>query len=89
MEPEDSLPLSQESATDPYPELLLIVSSHLLLRLPSVPSGFPTKILYAFLISPMRASFPTHLILLDLSTLIVYGEEYHYAAFSDLCFCNF
>jgi hypothetical protein len=32
-----------------------------------IPSGFPTKILYAFLFDPMRA----HLILLDLTILII------------------
>jgi hypothetical protein len=38
-----------------------IVSSHLPLGLPSslFPSGFPTKILYAFLISPMRVPVKT------------------------------
>jgi len=32
------------------------------------PSGFPANILYTFLISPIRAVCPTHLILLDLPT---------------------
>jgi len=31
--------------------------------------------LYAFLISPMRATYPAHLILLDLITLIMPGED--------------
>jgi hypothetical protein len=39
-----------------------------------VVSYFPTKILYAFLISLMRATCSTHAIL-DLLTLIVPGEE--------------
>jgi hypothetical protein len=30
-------------------------------------SAFPTKIFYAFLISPMRAAFPAHIILFELS----------------------
>jgi hypothetical protein len=34
------------------------------------PSGFPTNILYAFLFSPIRATYPTHLILPDLIILI-------------------
>jgi hypothetical protein len=35
---------------------------------------------YAFLISPMRATRPAHLILLDLITLITFSEVPHYAA---------
>jgi hypothetical protein len=35
----------------------------------------PTKIVYAFLTSPMRATFPTHHILLDLITLTIIGED--------------
>jgi hypothetical protein len=48
---------------------ILIPSSHLCLGLPSgiFPSGFPTKTLYNFLSSPMRATRPAYLIRLDLS----------------------
>jgi hypothetical protein len=32
--------------------------------------------LHAFFISPMRAAFPAHLILLHLITVMIYSEEY-------------
>jgi hypothetical protein len=67
MEPEGSIPCSQEPSIDPYPEpypsnqlhaisliSILILSAHLHPGLPSglFHSGFPTNILYAFLFSP-------------------------------------
>jgi hypothetical protein len=56
---------------------ILILSTHLRLRLPSgfYPSGFPTNILYVFF-SPIRATCSAHPSLFDLIILIVFGEEY-------------
>jgi hypothetical protein len=55
-----------------------MLSIHLRLGLPSglLPSGFPTNNLYTFLFFPIRATCPTHLILLVLIILIILGEEY-------------
>jgi hypothetical protein len=40
------------------------------------PQSFPSKIAYAFPISPMHDSWPTHLNLLYLTALIIPGEVY-------------
>ena len=62
---------------------ILILSSHLRLRLPSslFPSGFPTKTLYT---SSHTCYMPPHLILLDFITRTKLGEQYRTLS-SSLC----
>ena len=92
MEPEGSLPHLQVPATclyteaawsSPYPHILLL-KIHLNIILPSVPGSsklslslrFPHQILYTPLFSHINAICPGHLILLDLITPTLLGEEY-------------
>jgi len=92
MEPKGSLLHSQAPATVPllgqFDPVHTPTSHYLKIHLniifpykPGFPSdlfppGFPTKTLYTSLLSPIRATCPAHLILLDLITRTLFGEEY-------------
>jgi hypothetical protein len=76
-------PYPEPGQSNPYHPIISLLRSILKLftyqrlGLPSglLPSGFPIKILYAFLFSPIRATCPAHRTLLDLIILIILGEE--------------
>jgi hypothetical protein len=65
-EPKASSPCSQELSTGPYSKHDRSSPYHPIL----------SYILYAFLVSAIRATCTVHLILLDLIILIMIGEEY-------------
>ena len=100
MKSEGSLPHSQVPATCPYPEpgqsspwpashfrnihLIIILSSTLGSSRWSLSFRFPIKTMYTPLLSPVRATCPTYIILTDLMTQIMFGEQYWSLSFS-LC----
>ena len=83
MEPEGLLP----HVHAPHPTariFILILSFHLHLRVPSglLPSGFPTKTLYAPVIFPVRATCHVHLSLLDFLMNLTGNNLDHIQAYS-------
>ena len=93
MKTEGLLPNSQVPATCPYPELdnsspglpiprfvrsILILYFHLSLGTPS--DLFPSKTLYASLLSPICATCPANLIFLDLITRMISSEYRSYSS---------
>jgi hypothetical protein len=49
-------------------------------------SGFPTKTLHAFFLSPKHTTCPAHHIPLDFITILIYGVE-NLSGSSSLCSC--
>jgi hypothetical protein len=75
--PPQVLILSQMNSFHTFTPYFFMI--HLLIGLPSglFPSGyFRLKILYAFLLSPIRSTFPAQLILLNFILIIILAKEY-------------
>jgi hypothetical protein len=104
--PEGSLPRSQQSATCPYPEpaqcspfphstpwkSILILSSHLYLGLRSglLPSGLPTEILYAPLLSPyMLHALPISILSIWSPGLSGLRTQIHFVQNHRFCRCDY
>ena len=84
-----SISILGQPHSSPHPtswSSILILSTHLRLGLHSglFPSGFPTKTLYTPLSSPIRATCPAQIILLDFITRTILGEEYKSSCFLNM-----
>jgi len=92
MEPEHSLPFSQQTATSPYTthpicfKILFIT----ILSLPSClfHSGFLTNIFYVFLLSPVFSTCSTAHTLGHSTILTTFGENKNCVMFHDAIFSN-
>jgi hypothetical protein len=81
-------PMQSTSPNSTFNWSTLRLSIHLRLGFPGdfFPSGFPINNVYAFLFSPFHATCPAHFILLDLTLLIIFCEEFKSRSSS---LCNF
>ena len=69
--------------------LILSFYLHLCLQSGLFPSSFSTKTPYVTLLSPIRATCPVHISLLDFITRIIFGQEYRSLSFSLCSFLHF
>jgi len=93
-----TLTYTEPARSNPGPSTSHFLKIHLSIRSynlrPGLPSGlflsgFPTENLYTTLLSPIRATCPTYLILLDFITRKTLGEQYRSLSSSLCSFLHF